>query len=30
VELPFKAYFENGSADAIVRAILVNNQAAYA
>jgi hypothetical protein len=30
VELPFKAYFENGAADAIVRAILVNNQASYA
>jgi hypothetical protein len=30
VELPFKAYFENGAADAVVRAILVNNQASYA
>jgi hypothetical protein len=30
VELPFMAYFENGAADAIVRAILVNNQASYA
>ena len=30
VELPFKAYFEDGAADAIVRAILVNNQVSYA
>lgn len=30
VELPFTAYFENGAADAVVRAILVNNQASYA
>jgi hypothetical protein len=30
VELPFKAYFENGAADAIIRAVLVNNQASYA
>jgi hypothetical protein len=30
VELPFTAYYENGAADAIVRAILVNNHASYA